>query len=225
MSGIASGTAAGGSGVGPSRRRWDKEEFENRAKARDEEDRERAKENEQRIQQGKKPTFKRKEDLPKPTELLQARKEALELDKDVGKSQMVDVLGDGRRGGPGYYCDVCKRTCKDSIGYLDHINGRMHLRRIGQTTQVARSSVAQVRARIMLIRAEREAAGGAAKGTTYDFEARIEAIAKQQRMEKEARRAKKKELKTRMQKGDKGLNGGGDEEMMKQMGFAGFGKR
>lgn len=35
---------------------------------------------------------------------------------------MVDA--DTRRGGPGYYCELCRRTCKDSIGYLDHINGR-----------------------------------------------------------------------------------------------------
>lgn len=39
---------------------------------------------------------------------------------------MVDAVGEGAgRRGPGYYCELCKRTCKDSIGYLDHINGRM----------------------------------------------------------------------------------------------------
>lgn len=71
---------------------------------------------------GKKPPRK-KDDLPKPTELMKAREAPLELNKNVGKTVIINA-GAGAAGQPGFYCDVCKRTSKDSVGYLDHINGR-----------------------------------------------------------------------------------------------------
>lgn len=71
---------------------------------------------------GKKPPRK-KDDLPKPTELMKARDVPLELNKNVGKTVIINAAA-GASGQPGFYCDVCKRTSKDSVGYLDHINGR-----------------------------------------------------------------------------------------------------
>jgi U4/U6.U5 tri-snRNP component SNU23 len=44
--------AGGGAGVGPSRRTWDKQEYTEKAKSRDDEDRERAKENQERLLKG-----------------------------------------------------------------------------------------------------------------------------------------------------------------------------
>ncbi len=70
--------------------------------------------------QGLKPATKRKEELPKATMDLQARVDPLELDKNQGKTMMVE----GKQG-PGFYCQLCNRTCKDSARYLDHINGRL----------------------------------------------------------------------------------------------------
>lgn len=74
-------------------------------------------------QPGLKPLPRRRyeDTLPAPTSDLQARAAPLDLDKNVGKTLIVEQVG---RRGPGYYCDVCRKTCKDSIGYLDHINGR-----------------------------------------------------------------------------------------------------
>ena len=69
---------------------------------------------------GLKPKQKRKGDLPKPTAALKAREAPLELNKNEGKSMMVE----GKRG-TGFYCEPCNRMCKDSARYLDHINGRM----------------------------------------------------------------------------------------------------
>jgi U4/U6.U5 tri-snRNP component SNU23 len=124
MSGKA--TALGGSGVGPNRRKWDVEEFSEKARERDREEKERAIENEERIRKGQKPLHrnrKRQDDLPKPTDTLKARENDLEIDKNQGKTLMVDNAQSGRRG-PGFYCEVCNRTYKDSIAYLDHVNGR-----------------------------------------------------------------------------------------------------
>jgi U4/U6.U5 tri-snRNP component SNU23 len=123
MSGKA--TASGGAGVGPNRRKWDLEEYSEKARERDREEKERAQENEERIRKGQKPLQRkrRQDDLPKPTETLKARENDLEIEKNQGKTLMVDGAQGGRKG-PGFYCEICNRTYKDSIAYLDHVNGR-----------------------------------------------------------------------------------------------------
>lgn len=45
-------TAAGGAGVGPSRRKWDIEEYTQKARERDRQDKERAEENAERLRKG-----------------------------------------------------------------------------------------------------------------------------------------------------------------------------
>ena len=66
---------------------------------------------------------RKKEDVPKPTELMKAREIPLELDKNLNKTMIVSA-GTKGAGQPGFYCDVCNKTSKDSVGYMDHINGR-----------------------------------------------------------------------------------------------------
>ena len=122
------------------RKKWDKEEYAEKAKKKDEEERERMKENEERMKQGmlptpailqcvhkplgKKPRRGRKDDLPKPTELMKRREGSLELEKNLGKTMVVQNTSGRGPGVPGFYCETCNRTYKDSTGYLDHINGR-----------------------------------------------------------------------------------------------------
>ena len=128
------------------RRRWDKEEYAEKARKKDDEERERMQENEERMKQGtygphttirskanqgvfiivtgKKPIKGKRKDLPKPTELMRRRENDLELEKNLGKTMVVQNPGGRGPGQPGFYCEVCNRTYKDSVGYLDHINGR-----------------------------------------------------------------------------------------------------
>ncbi|KAI3623809.1 U4/U6.U5 snRNP associated protein [Malassezia furfur] len=221
MSGHAS--AAGGAGVGPSRRQWDVEAYTQRARERDREHRERAAENEERVKQGKRPLGRRRNDLPKPTQTMQAHGD-LSLDANLGTTTMVDDARGGQRG-PGYYCELCKRMCKDSVGYLDHINGRMHLRRLGQTTQTARSTLDQVRAKLAAVRAER--ALGRTAAERYDFDARIRQIAQEQRAEHEAQRQRRREERARRKEAKRAPTPPpatpDDAAMMAAMGFANFG--
>jgi len=106
------------------RRKWDKEEYAEKARKKDDEERERMQENEERMKQGKKPIKGKRKDLPKATELMKRRENDLELDKNLGKTMVVQNPGGRGPGQPGFHCQVCNRTYKDSVGYLDHINGR-----------------------------------------------------------------------------------------------------
>lgn len=167
------------------------------------------------------PTRRRKE-LPKPTRAMQAHAD-LDLEKDSGTTRLIDhEAGHGR--GPGFYCEVCKKMCKDSVGYLDHINGRMHLRRLGQTTQAERATLQEVRERIAAIRAER--ALGATPAQRYDFDARLKQIAADQRREHEQRRRdRRNERQRKRPRADECEVVMEDAGVMAAMGFGSFGSK
>ena len=173
-----------------------------------------------RTKRGQMPSQRRRRELPKPTRAMQAHQD-LDLEKDSGTIRLVENE-DGRGGGPGFYCDVCKKTCKDSVGYLDHINGRMHLRRLGQTTQAERGTLQSVKDRIAYIRAER--ALGATPAQRYDFDARLRQIAADQRREHEQRRRDRQEERLRKKpRSDEDVVVQDDADVMAAMGFGSFG--
>ncbi|MBW0514471.1 hypothetical protein O181_054186 [Austropuccinia psidii MF-1] len=219
----AYGTPAAGTDF---RKTWDKAEYEAKAKQRDEEERERMKEADAAMQKGKKPR-RRFVELPKPTELMKQRDVPLDLDKNQNKTMIVQGSLRGP-GAPGFYCDVCSKTLKDSSSYLDHLNSRFHLRQLGQKTQVAKSTLEQVRQRIAQLREETK------QQTTskqYDFTRRLKEIKEAEESEREAKRQKK--LQDREKKAAaKPLDGvyqpagiaeegqGQDEEMARLLGFS-----
>jgi hypothetical protein len=48
----------------------------------------------------------------------------------------------------GFYCETCDCTLKDSLAWLDHINGTYHNRALGMSMEVERSTVDQVKKRL-----------------------------------------------------------------------------
>lgn len=93
------------------------------------------------------------------------------------------------------------------------------LRRLGQTTQVSRSTLEQVRDRLEYWQEEiRERMSRGGQGLEYDFEMRLAEIAKQQKAEKELRKKTRKEKK---QPPEKTVDV--DQETMAMMGFGSFG--
>ncbi|WFD26490.1 U4/U6.U5 snRNP associated protein [Malassezia nana] len=164
---------------------------------------------------------RRRKDLPKPTKAMQAHDD-LKLDELSGTTRMVDHE-DSQGRGPGFYCEVCKKMCKDSVGYLDHINGRMHLRRLGQKTQAERATLEQVRERIAAARAQR--ALGATAAQRYDFDARLKLIAEQQRRERQEKRRDQREQRLRKRQKQNQEAPMEDAQVMAAMGFGSFGPK
>ncbi|KAJ7076337.1 hypothetical protein B0H15DRAFT_864203 [Mycena belliarum] len=203
------------------RKKWDKEEYAERAKKRDLEEKERMQDNEERMKQGKRPRKgPRKDDLPKPTELMKQRDAPLELEKNLNKTMVVQNPGGKGPGEPGFHCVTCNRTYKDSVGYLDHINSRAHLRALGQTTKLERSTLEQVRARIAFLREKTKEATSA---KAYDFDQRLAQLKAREVAIREEKKAAKQAEKEKIRLAMVQDAAGGDDEMARMMGFGGFG--
>ncbi|KIL65924.1 hypothetical protein M378DRAFT_76186 [Amanita muscaria Koide BX008] len=203
------------------RKKWDKEEYAEKAKKKDQEERERMQENEARMKQGtydyrKRPIKARKDDLPKPTELMKQREGPLELDKNLGKTLVVQNLSSRGSGQPGFYCETCNRNYRDTTGYLDHINSRAHLRSIGQSTKIERSTTEQVRQRIAYLRETTKAASNA---KAFDFEKRLAEIRAKEQTLRDQKKAEKKAAKERVRLE---MIQDDNSEMAQLMGFGGF---
>lgn len=223
-------------GVGPSRRTWDKDEFSRKAMSREKRQAELDSVNAERRLQGLQPLKRLKSNAPEPELAMQQRRAPLDLERNQGKTLMVDLAADGGKGqtGPGFYCEVCRKLLKDNLAYLDHINGRVHLLRIGQSTQQNRATLQEVEEMLDKLTKDAAAASGASKKSdAYDFDRRIQQIAEQEQKAREEKRAKRRQQKllkksasnnTEPQPEAGAAEGDGSEAaMMAAMGFGGFG--
>ncbi|XP_023349418.1 zinc finger matrin-type protein 2 [Eurytemora carolleeae] len=184
------------------RRKWDLSEYEKAAKMR--EDVEKAM-NRDRSDDGEK--VKR--------DLLRTRDYKVDLDSRLGKSTVITKNTPQSATG-GYYCNVCDCVVKDSINFLDHINGKKHQRNMGMSMKVERSSLDQVKARFNMNKRKMEE-----KKKDYDFDQRLAELKEEEERAKEYKKEKRKEKKRKTD--DDGDELGGDPAMMALMGFSGFG--
>ncbi len=141
------------------RRTWDKEEYEKLAKERLENDED-------------SDDADRDRSIPVKRDLLQARQYGVDLSSKLGKNIIITKTTPLSEQG-GYYCNVCDCVVKDSINFLDHINGRKHQRNLGMSMRVERSSLDQVKNRFEMNKRKKEEEK---KKTEYNFESRIKEL-------------------------------------------------
>ncbi len=96
---------------------------------------------------------------------LKARSSRIDLESKVGTSEIINPEGgassggaqisDGvskaSSGGVGWHCNVCDCFLKDSLAYLDHINGRKHQRALGYSMRAEKSTSDDVSNRLQLL--------------------------------------------------------------------------
>ncbi|XP_077448603.1 zinc finger matrin-type protein 2 [Stigmatopora argus] len=196
---MASGS---GSSKNDFRRKWDRDEYENLAQKRINEEREKDSKDGKIV-----PPIKR--------ENLRHRDYKVDLESKLGKTIVITKMTPQAEMG-GYYCNVCDCVVKDSINFLDHINGKKHQRNLGMSMRVERSSLDQVKKRFEANKKKMEE-----KQKEYDFEERMKELREEEEKAKAYKKEKQKERKRRAE--DDGGDFEDDDEMAAVMGFSGFG--
>ncbi|KAL3445315.1 hypothetical protein BJX65DRAFT_147944 [Aspergillus insuetus] len=86
-------------------------------------------------------------------EATTSRKARLDVASMVGKTTIVSAANAvGKRGrGAGFYCSDCDLTFKDNLQLVEHLNSKQHLIATGQSGEVTRATVEDVRQRLRML--------------------------------------------------------------------------
>lgn len=161
---------------------------------------------------------------------LKSRSNKVDLESKLGSTEIIDPAAASATkssdvltpssgvskcsDGVGWHCRVCDCFLKDSLTYLDHINGRKHQRHLGYTMRVEKSTTDEVCGVLSSLaekKRERESSssilgGGAAASETVDFE---DVVRKkdEEAVRRKAERARKREERKLREKEAKEANG------------------
>ncbi|KAL5714194.1 hypothetical protein ACHQM5_016188 [Ranunculus cassubicifolius] len=145
---------------------------------------------------------------------LKHRDYEVDFESRLGKTHVVSSLGPLCQQA-GFFCQVCDCIVKDSLNYLDHINGKKHQRKLGMSMRVERASVTQVKERFFEKRRTAE---------TFTEEDYDECILKLQEEEDERKRQRREKMKEK--KKEKAMEEEAvveeDLNVAEMMGFGGF---
>lgn len=191
------------------RRKWDRDEFAERAREREEQEREEEESHHKPKSRG--PPVQRKP--------LKHREFEVDLESRLGRTQVVTPVAPLNQQA-GYFCNVCDCVVKDSANYLDHINGKKHQRALGMSMRVERATLSQVQDRFESMKRKRDEAHGF---TVEDLDTRIQQqIEEEEASRRERRERKKEKKKEKVEPFDTDATEM-DPEMASLMGFGGFG--
>ena len=189
----AYGTASG-AGDTAFRRTWDRDAYAAQADEREQQTKEEGRARYEAALQGKK--YVRRASTPPDARSTEARRARLNVADQVGKTQLVPAgAGQGKRGrGAGFYCEACDLTYKDNLQFVEHLNSRGHLSATGESGEVRRATLDEVRERfegVVRRRGEERAREG------VGLEARIEGARVREGRERVERRRRRNERRRR----------------------------
>lgn len=198
------GDRKGAYGANPSsdtsfRKTWDREEYAAKAAERDQKVKEEGKARHEAAVAGKK--YIRRASTPENARDTEARKERLNVADQVGKTQLVAAgAGQGKRGkSAGFYCDACDLTFKDNLQFVDHQNSRQHLVATGETGDVKRATLEEVKEQFEYLKRKREEE--IARDAT-DLGTRLQVAEEQAEREREEKRRKRNEKRRKTKNGE-----------------------
>lgn len=186
------------------RKTWNRDEYAAKASERDVKIKEEGKARYEAALEGKK--YHRRASTPPDARETEARKARLNVADQVGKTQLVVAgAGQGKRGkSAGFYCDACDLTYKDNLQYVEHLNSKQHLLATGETGEVKRATLDDVKERFEYLKRKRDEEKAR---DAVDLTTRIEVAKEQEDREREEKRRKRNE------KRRKTKDGQGVEEM------------
>ncbi|KAL9623480.1 MAG: hypothetical protein Q9160_002160 [Pyrenula sp. 1 TL-2023] len=125
-----------------------------------------------------------------------SRTNRLDVASMVGKSMLVPAgAGIGKKGrSAGFYCEACDLTFKDNVQYVEHLNSKQHLVNTGQSGEVKRATLEEVRERLeWLVERKRQREEEDRRAGEIDLGARLKAREEDDVREREEKRRKRNE--------------------------------
>jgi len=173
------------------RRTWDRAEYAERAAKREAREREDGKARYEAKLAGKK--WHRRASTPPEVRNTTARETRLDISSMVGKTKMVTNVRDA-----GFFCAACNQTFKDNLTLVEHFNSKQHQLAVGETGEVKKALVVEVRARLKWLKRKMEED---AKDETVDLGERLRLATANDEQEREAKRQKRREKRRKTKDG------------------------
>ena len=181
------------------RKTWDRAEYAQKAKEREAREREEGKARYEAKLAGKK--YVRRASTPPDAKETESRAQRLNVASNVGKITLVPAgSAVGKRGkGAGFYCEACDLTFKDNLQWVDHLNSKQHLSNIGESGEVRKAGVEEVRERLAYLKRKRDEQ--VKEASLVDLKERIKLREEEDEKKREEKRRKRREKRRKTEGG------------------------
>ena len=183
------------------RKTWDTQEYAAKGAAREAKEREEGKARYEAKLAGRK--YVPRASTPPDAKDSASRTARLDVASNVGKTTLVPAGSSvGKRGrGAGFYCADCDLTFKDNLQFVDHLNSKQHLSNIGESGEVRRATLQEVKDRLSWLQQRKEEEEKDKNLDKLAFQERLKHSYDQEEERREERRRKRREKRRKTQDG------------------------